>query len=282
PRTVGGPELRGRVVQHRQTRRRARRPEPAPTQARGAHSQRTAPQPATVGGLPRRTPRIPGDELIMTATLTSTRPLNPNRVPIGVDSTQQWLELRFSGIENPHILICGGSQTGKTTLQLLAAAVAASRGNIVIILDPKLRFSRAFRDPKTGQPLPNVLVYRDADDAIAAREWHGILAQVTAEMQQRYRGDDQAHADVLDDQARFPNILVVADELGTLLDFADNEWPYRKADGYKGNSPISEMIHTSSRMGAEAHVFGCFANQTAKEDELPAGTKTRSLCGQRI
>lgn len=215
-------------------------------------------------------------------TIDDPPTLNPDRVPIGIDSYDQWLDLRFSGIENPHILVCGGSQTGKTTLQVLIAAAAASRGTIVVILDPKQRFSRPFRNPQTEELLPHVLVYEDADDYVAPREWQGILDLIIAEMQGRYRADKQGRRGVLSDRQRFPNVLVVADELGVLLDFADKEWPYRKPDGYKGGTPVRELIHTMTRMGAEARVFGCFANQTPREDELPAGTKTRTLCGQRI
>lgn len=218
----------------------------------------------------------------MTSTIVPPKALDPTRVPLGLDAHREWVELRFTQIENPHILVVGGSQVGKTTLQILIAAVAASRGNIVLIVDPKLRFSRAFRHPVTREPLPNVLVYRDADPDVAAREWQGILELVVAEMQQRYRADEQANTNILADQERFPTILVVIDELGNALDFADKEWPYRKPDEYKGKTPIREMIHTLTRMGAEARAIGCFANQTAREDELPAGTKTKSLCGQRI
>jgi len=218
----------------------------------------------------------------MISTIASAKALDPTRVPLGMDAHQSWVDVRFTDIENPHILVVGGSQVGKTSLQILIAAVAASRGNIVLIVDPKLRFSRAFRHPVTHEPLPNVLVYRDADPDIASREWQGILELVTAEMQQRYRADEQANSSILADQTRFPTILVVIDELGNALDFADKEWPYRRPDDYRGKTPIREMIHTLSRMGAEARAIGCFANQTAREDELPAGTKTKSLCGQRI
>lgn len=218
----------------------------------------------------------------MTSTNGATKTSDSTRVPLGLDAHRAWVELRFTDIENPHILVVGGSQVGKTSLQILIAAVAASRGNIVLIVDPKLRFSRAFRHPVTREPLPNVLVYRDADPDIASREWQGILEVVTAEMQQRYRSDEQSNTNILADQTRFPTILVVVDELGNALDFADKEWPYRRPDDYRGKTPIREMIHTLSRMGAEARAIGCFANQTAREDELPAGTKTKSLCGQRI
>src|SRR5690606_18229174 len=53
-------------------------------------------------------------------------------------------------------------------------------------------------------------------------------------------------------------------------------------DDYKGKTPIREMIHTLCRMGAEGRIFGVFANQSPREDELPAGTKTRNLIAQRI
>lgn len=208
--------------------------------------------------------------------------LDPDRIPIGVDAHQSWLDLRFSGIENPHVFIAGGSQTGKTTLQILIAAVAASRGNIVIILDPKLRFARAFRHPVTRVPLPNVLVCRDVNDKRAAQEWQGILELAVAEQQSRYEQDDDANSDILDDRRRFPNIYIIADELGVLLDFADKEWPHRRPDDYRGKTPTREMIHVLCRMGAECKIYGVFANQSPREDELPAGTKTRNLCAQRI
>lgn len=214
--------------------------------------------------------------------MTSSNESDPTRVPIGLDALRAWVELRFTVVENPHILVVGGSQVGKTTLQLLIAAVAASRGNIVVILDPKLRFARAFRHPRTREPLPNVLVYRDPDPYIAAREWQGILDLLVAEMQSRYQADDQANADILADQRKFPTVLVVADELGNLLDFADKEWPYRKPEGHKGDAPVRDALHTLTRMGAENRIIGCFANQTASEKEMPAGTRTRQLCGQRI
>jgi hypothetical protein len=213
--------------------------------------------------------------------MTSTI-LDPTRVPIGLDRNRDIVSLRFTEIENPHILIVGGSQVGKTTLQILIAAVAASRGNIVLILDPKLRFSRAFRHPITREPLPNVLVYRDPDPDVAAAEWDAILALVSAEMQRRYELDDNSDVSILADQTRFPTILVVVDELGNLLDFADKEWPYRKPEEYKGDTPVREYLHSMTRMGAEARVIGCFANQTASEREMPAGTRTRNLCGQRL
>lgn len=208
--------------------------------------------------------------------------LDPSRVPIGVDGPGSWVDLRFTDIENPHILIVGGSQVGKTTLQILIAAVAASRGNIVVVLDPKRRFSKAFRHPKTKEPLPNVLVYRDSDEAVASREWQGILELIIAEKHLRYGEDEQADTDILEDQQRFPTVLVVVDELGNLLDFTDEEWLDRKPDGYKGNTPVRKMLHVLVRAGAEARIVGCFANQTASEKELPAGTRTRQLCGQRI
>jgi hypothetical protein len=218
----------------------------------------------------------------MTSTTVPLAALDPDRAPIGIDATGNWLELRWTQIENPHVLIVGGSQVGKTTLQILIAAIAASRGNIVIVLDPKLRFGKVFRHPKTRAPLPNVLVYRDADFDIASREWQGILELVIAEQQARYRADDQANTKILGDRKRFPNIIVVADELGTMLDYTDDEWPSRKPDDHKGKTPVRKMLHTLVRAGAEGHVVGVFANQTASEQELPAGTRTRTLCGQRV
>ncbi|HEY3482722.1 MAG TPA: type IV secretory system conjugative DNA transfer family protein, partial [Streptomyces sp.] len=221
----------------------------------------------------------------MTSTLSrpdAREALNPDRVPIGIDATAAWLELRWTQIENPHVLIVGGSQVGKTTLQILIAAIAASRGNIVIILDPKLRFGRAFRHPKTRQPLPNVLVYGDADPDFASREWQGALELIIATQQDRYSEDQAANSDILGDRKRFPNVIVIVDELGTMLDFSDEEWPERKPEDHKGKTPIRKMLHTLVRAGAEAHCIGVFANQTAAEQELPAGTRTRTLCGQRV
>lgn len=212
--------------------------------------------------------------------LTTT--LDPNRVPIGVDSYGDWLDLRFSGIENPHILICGGSQTGKTTLQLLISTIAANRGTIVLILDPKLRFARAFRDPVTRALLPNVMVFWDSDPDVAARAWQGVLDLLVAEMQARYQADVNSSTSIIGDTGRFPRILLVVDELGTLLDFADREWLDRKPEDWKGPCPTRNHLHTLCRMGAEAGIIGCFANQTASEGELPAGTRTRFLCGQRV
>lgn len=208
--------------------------------------------------------------------------MDPNRVPLGLAADRTWTELRFTEIENPHILIVGGSRIGKTSLQMLIGAVAASRGNIVIIIDPKQRFARAFRHPDTGVPLPNVLVYSDPDMGQAAREWHGIMGYIGGERQQRYEADSQARTGILHDAARFPNILVIIDELGTMLDFTDEEFQERKPDNWKGTFPVRREIHTMSRAGAEARIIGCFANQTASEKEMPAGTRTRSLCGQRI
>ncbi|MGH9380813.1 MAG: type IV secretory system conjugative DNA transfer family protein [Thermoanaerobaculia bacterium] len=207
---------------------------------------------------------------------------DPARVPIGLDARQRWLFLRFTSVENPHILIVGGSQTGKTTLQILIAAMAAARGNIVIILDPKLRFSRPFRHPVTREPLPNVLVYRSPDAMRAAMEWHGVTGLLVAEMQRRYQADEAANQSVLTDQKRFPTVLLIADELGTLNDFADADWQRRKPEGFKGKTPTREYLQIIHRMGAEARIICCSANQTAKEDELPAGTRTRILCGQRV
>lgn len=208
--------------------------------------------------------------------------VNPNRVRFAKDKYGQWVYLQFTVIENPHILIVGGSQTGKTTLQIVIAAVAASLGCIVVVLDPKLRFGKVFRHPVTRKPLPHVLVYRDEDPDVAAQEWEGVLDKVVGEQQRRYRMDSDANENLLADQNLFPTVLVVADELGTLLDFADKEWPKRKPDHYKGDTPTREHLHTLTRMGAEARVIGCFANQTASEKEMPAGTRTRQLCGQRI
>lgn len=215
----------------------------------------------------------------MTSTNTA---LDPNRIPIGVTAERTWLELRLTGIENPHVLIAGGSQTGKTTLLILIAMVAASRGIPVIILDPKLRFARAFRHPVTRETLPHVLVYRSADPDQAAQEWDGILRHVVRGMQSLYQEDEKSQVSILGDQTRHPNVLIVADELGTLLDFADADWQQRKPDGYKGKTPIRDHVHTITRMGAEARYVLVSANQTAMENELPAGTRTRTLCGQRI
>jgi hypothetical protein len=208
--------------------------------------------------------------------------VDSNRVPIGLDRNREWVDLRFTEIENPHILIVGGSQVGKTTLQILTAAVTASRGNIVIILDPKQRFDRPFRRPITHESLPHVLVYGDPDPDVAAQEWDGITTFLVAEMQRRYHLDKSSDVSILEDEQRFPTILVVIDELGTALDFVDKEWNKRKPDGYKGDTPFRENLHTLTRMGAEARLIGCFANQTAAEREMPAGTRTRQLCGQRI
>lgn len=208
--------------------------------------------------------------------------VNPNRVRFAKDKHGQWVYLRFTVIENPHILIVGGSQTGKTTLQIVIAAVAASLGCIVVVLDPKLRFSKVFRHPVTRKPLPHVLVYGDKDPDVAAQEWEGVLEKAIGEQQRRYQMDSEGNENLLADQDLFPTILVVADELGTLLDFVDKEWPKRKPDNYKGDAPTREYLHTLTRMGAEARLIGCFANQTASEREMPAGTRTRQLCGQRI
>lgn len=213
----------------------------------------------------------------MTSTIA-----DPDRVPIGLDRNRDWVEVKFTGVENPHILIVGGSQVGKTTLQILIAAVTASRGNIVIILDPKLRFDRPFRRRRTHEPLPHVRVYGHEDPDTAAREWEGILRILAAERQRRYQLDRQSDVGILGDHERFPTILVVIDELGNLLDMADKEWNKRKPDKYKGDTPIRELLHDMTRMGAEARIIECFANQTSSERELPAGTRTRNLCGHRI
>lgn len=215
-------------------------------------------------------------------TATDDLYTDPTRVPIGLDAHRRWLHLRFTTVENPHILIVGGSQTGKTTLQIEIAAMAAARGNIVIILDPKLRFARPFRHPVTHALLPHVLVYRSSDPRRAAMEWHGVTAALVAEMQRRYREDECADKSILADQQRFPTILLICDELGTLNDFADSDWQQRKPEKFKGKTPVREFLHILHRMGAEARVICCSANQSAREDELPAGTRTRVLCGQRV
>jgi FtsK/SpoIIIE family len=198
-------------------------------------------------------------------------------VRIAVNAHGEWVRLRWSGMENPHVLIVGGSQSGKTTLERVICAAAGQKGLIVFVLDTKLRFGKQFRD------VPHVRVFDSEDPMEYAQMVDGVLQLVVGEMQRRYRADaDSFDRDILDDREQFPTILVVADELGVLFDFCDREWQHRKPEGYKGDTPAKEMWHTLMRMGAEARCLTVSANQSSNADELPAGTKTRALCGQRI
>lgn len=208
---------------------------------------------------------------------STSNAVDTDSVRIGADSHGQWVKLRWSGMENPHVLIVGGSQSGKTTLERVICAAAGEKGLIVLVLDPKLRFGKQFRD------VPHVRVFADMDPMVAARMWEGVLTLVVNEMQRRYEADATSFdRDILDDRVQFPTILTVADELGVLFDFCDREWQHRKPDGYKGDTPARELWHTLMRMGAEARCLTVSANQSSNADELPAGTKTRALCGQRI
>lgn len=218
----------------------------------------------------------------MTSTVVSRKALDPNVLPFAVDRYGKWVSVRLTGIENPHILVVGGSQTGKTTTEKVIAAVAASRGNIVIMIDPKHRFTKVFRDPKTRAGLPHVPVYRSSNPDTLVQEAEAVLAALINEMQRRYDLDADSPTNILRDQERFPTILIVADEIGVLFELADKEWPHRKPEGYKGDTPLREHWHTLMRMGAEARLICMAANQTAAADEMPAGTKTRKLCGHRI
>lgn len=219
----------------------------------------------------------------MTSQNDEQQPLDPTRVPIGKDAYGKWVDLRFTGLENPHIMVVGGSQTGKTSLQVQIAMAAASRGIIVVIIDPKQRFERPFRRPVTHEPLPHVLVYTDPDLHVAAREWQGVLDLFTYAQAKRYEEDKQADRKILGDHDRFPTVLVIVDELGRALKFADREWPWRKPDDYRGWTPTREHLDTHAAMGAEARFITCWANQNASTRNMPSdSTDTRVLFGQRI
>lgn len=206
-------------------------------------------------------------------------------LPIGKDKYAEWVNARLdaSVSENPGILVIGGSQSGKTTLQVMMAAIAASRGTIVIIIDPKQRFAKAFRRPRTHQSLPHVLVYSDPIPEIAAREWSGIGQLAIHDQHLRYQADRDADTKILSELDRFPRVLVIVDELGRALEYADKEWNERKPDGYKGDTPLRDYLHESAAMGAEAGHIDCWSNQTAGVHNFPKqNTDTRSLFGQRF
>ena len=193
-----------------------------------------------------------------------------------VNARREWVEIGFVGLENPHVLIVGGSRSGKTTLLKLIVAVAASQGFIVIVLDPKLRIGKWF------EGVPHVRTYRHENSAIAAVEAEGALRFVQDEQQRRYRLDDVPGAYVLADERRFPPILLVCDEFRTLVSNAQDEWPSRRPRGGRGDSPTERIFPNLMRMGAEARIFTVTATHTAHAEYLPAGVETRSLCGNRI
>lgn len=228
----------------------------------------------------------------MTSTLVSRRVLVPTgavdrlRIPFGLDKHAATLYLRLddgAGSENPGILIIGGSRIGKTSLQVMLAAQAASRGTIVVIIDPKQRFARAFRRPKTHEELPHVLVYWSENlDRIPA-EWHGILQLLIYDQRRRFNIDGHADSAQLGDLERFPPVLIIVDEMGRALELADQEWNERKPDQYKGNTPLRDLMHESASQGGEAHHVNCWSNQTPSVANFPKqSTDTRALFGQRI
>lgn len=207
-------------------------------------------------------------------------------LPIGKDKWHEWVHIRLDGelVENPGILVLGGSRIGKTTLQKLIAAEAASLGTIVIIIDPKQRFSKAFRRPGTHEALPHVLVYNHAEPTTAAREWAGIIELAIHDQHRRYQLDKASDdEDYLRDLALFPRVLIVVDELGRALEYADLEWnEQRKPDNHKGDTPTRNWLHESLAMGAEAGHINCWSNQTGGVNNFPKkNTESRSLFGQR-
>lgn len=198
-------------------------------------------------------------------------------LPFAKNELHETEYIYLTGMENPHLIITGGSQTGKTTLMFLLAALAASQGVIVIVFDPKWRWKKAFGD------IPHVLVYDDPE------EWNLVAERVYVEMKRRYQLDNSWQAD-LKDETTFPSILVMADEYGSLL-LESNDWWHEQPDPNdtsenpkkaKGNSPLHRTWQYFLWRGAEARVVAVAAAHQASAQVLPHGTGSRQMYGQRI
>lgn len=196
-------------------------------------------------------------------------------VPFAKNDDRETEYAQLTGTDMPHMLVAGGTQTGKTTLTRYVSAVAAAKGAIVLVLDPKWRWKKAFKG------LPNILVYDDPE------EWHGVMMAVRLEMERRYLADQASDSDLLSDHSLFPTMVVVADEFASLLIEADEWWkgqedPDIPGKKNKGGSPVRSLWTTLLLRGAEARMIAVAATQQANRNVFPNGTQDRGQYGQRV
>ncbi|MGH3926108.1 MAG: hypothetical protein ACRDTT_25150, partial [Pseudonocardiaceae bacterium] len=63
-------------------------------------------------------------------------------IPFAKNEFHETEFVRLAGMENPHWLFTGGSQTGKTTASFSVAGLAAAVSCIVLVFDPKWRWKK--------------------------------------------------------------------------------------------------------------------------------------------
>ena len=198
-----------------------------------------------------------------------------NALPFAIDGHGNIAAVVVDGLENPHVLVCGGSQTGKTFALRLIAAYAASLGMIVVVFDPKWRWKGLF-----PERLPHVLVFDQVE------EWAPVIEAVERELKRRYLSSQREQVagrpDNIKDRAAFPGFLVIGDEFGTFLGMAEQWWAGEREQKQPKESPIHSGWQMLLWRGAECGIVLMSANHMATADMFPRGTKSRQMYGQQL
>lgn len=184
-------------------------------------------------------------------------------VPLGVDEsghTIQWCPRKQA-----HMLVIGGSGSGKTVVQHNVVQRLTQAGWRTWIVDGKRIEFIGFRD------WPNI-------ELIGARVEHQVRMVVAAHelMEERYAKIESGQATLAD----FEPLALVIDEVTTFLKRVDRWWKQVKPKGAPVKAPVLELLADMARLARSAKIHLVFGLQ--RPDVEFIGGEMRDNFGARV
>jgi hypothetical protein len=154
--------------------------------------------------------------------------------------------------DSPHVLISGGSGTGKSVMLKCVLCQRMHRGTGLIVLDYK-RWSHRW-----AHDLPGCLYFWRIE------EIHDACLEVFAELRRRIEADESEHEG-------FTTVDFLVEEANALIPQLRNYWKKIKGPEDPNVSPAIEAIQQVVFMGREMHMHVFLAGQRASTNVFGAG-----------
>lgn len=185
-------------------------------------------------GLPTRV--FPPLEIPAVTRATIRAQYKKASIPFGVDAYGNVLSWNFK--DSPHMLICGPTATGKTSLLMTIAIQCAARGINLVFLDPK-----AFDSPGL-RSWPNFSLVSEGTDDDGMVSHTAALRFIADTMRDRY-----SQVKINPNRANdFDPIVVIADEFANLvMELAKFYARFKNSKVDKGRPPTEEDVGTILR-----------------------------------
>lgn len=192
------------------------------------------------------------------------RPLDPWKIPFATGEDGQDIEWDLN--RKPHMLVAGGTGSGKTVLIRTVIAACAQRGFEIRANDPKrIELSGLRGWPGVRQ------VETDIEGMNDLTEW------VYETMYARYADIESGRKDIEDLQP----MLFVVDEAREWIDQANAWWKANKERGQTGTEhPAVEQWRSIGRLGRSARIFLLVGIQ--RPDAKVVGGEARDNYGARV